>query len=266
MTDIWPGMGQAARGRSLYDEDVNGQSPMKNLRRIGISLAIFSIACVWAQDEGHPPYMKMRHHDPDGIGVAYMGREIAQVMGHEAADWLDRPERETEEAPSILVKSLKLKPGMVVADIGAGSGYLSFMMSKYVGTTGRIYAEDIQPEMLDIVKKKGKEYGIKTVLPWLGTTTDPKLPADSVDLMIMVDVYHEFDKPYEMVSHMVPALKKGGRLVFVEYRKEDPEVPIKEVHKMAVNQVKKEMSVFPLNYVETNEVLPRQHIIIFARR
>ncbi|MDR3687797.1 MAG: methyltransferase domain-containing protein [Fimbriimonas sp.] len=225
---------------------------------------VFGLAL--AAQSSHPPYVKMSDHDPDGIGVSYLGREIAQVMGHEAADWLDRPEREAEEAPSMLVKSLKLQPGMTVADIGAGSGYLSFMMAKYVGSNGKVYAEDIQPEMLDIVKQKAKEAGVKTVIPWLGTTIDPKLPAKSVDLMIMVDVYHEFDKPYEMISNMVPALKKGGRLVFVEYRKEDPSVPIKEVHKMSVAQVRKEMAIFPLDYRETSEVLPRQHIIVFVRR
>src|SRR5579872_5796165 len=153
------------------------------------------------------PMSPRPNHDENGIGIFYMGREIAQVMGHEAADWLDRPEREAEEAPSIMVKSLKLKPGMVIADIGAGSGYLSFMMARYVGSNGKVYAEDIQPEMIDIVKKKSADNGIKTVVPWIGTTTDPKLPPESVDLMIMVDVYHEFDKPYEMISNMMKGLK-----------------------------------------------------------
>ena len=224
-----------------------------------------SFLALFAQLGAHPPYITKADHDPDGIGVFYMGREIAHVMGHEAADWLDRPEREAEEAPSILVKSLKLQPGMVVADIGAGSGYLSFMMAKPVGATGKVYAEDIQPEMLDIVKTKNQETSLKNVVPWLGSTTDPKLPPQSIDLMIMVDVYHEFDKPYEMVTNMVKALKKGGRLVFVEYRKEDPEVPIKLVHKMSVAQVRKEMTIFPLAYKETIEILPRQHIIVFTR-
>jgi ubiquinone/menaquinone biosynthesis C-methylase UbiE len=224
-----------------------------------------SFLALFAQLGAHPPYITKEDHDPDGIGVFYMGREIAHVMGHEAADWLDRPEREAEEAPSILVKSLKLQPGMVIADIGAGSGYLSFMMAKPVGATGKVYAEDIQPEMLDIVKTKNQETSLKNVVPWLGSTTDPKLPPQSIDLMIMVDVYHEFDKPYEMVTNMVKALKKGGRLVFVEYRKEDPEVPIKLVHKMSVAQVRKEMTIFPLAYKETIEILPRQHIIVFTR-
>ena len=213
-----------------------------------------------------PTYTVREDHDPNGIGVFYMGREIAMVMGHQAADWLDRPEREAEEAPSILVKSLKLKPGMVVADIGAGSGYLSFPMAKLVAPSGKVYAEEIQQEMLDIIRAKAKRNGIKNVVPWLGTTTDPKLPAGTVDLILMVDVYHEFDKPYEMTQSMVRCLRKGGRLVFVEYRAEDPNVPIKEVHKMTEAQVKREMSVFPLDWKETLAVLPRQHIIVFTKR
>jgi ubiquinone/menaquinone biosynthesis C-methylase UbiE len=229
-----------------------------------IALAVIAFGAQASRDE-HPPYMRMGEHDPDGIGVSYMGREIAQVMGHQAADWLDRPEREAEEAPSILVKSLELKPGMKVADIGAGSGYLSFLMAKPVGAKGVVYAEDIQPEMLDLVKKKAASNGVKNVTPWLGSVTDPKLPTESIDLVILVDVYHEFDHPYEMTKNMVKALKPGGRLVFVEYRKEDPDVPIKEVHKMSVAQVRKEMKLFPLTFQKSNEVLPRQHIIEFTK-
>lgn len=218
-----------------------------------------------AQGPKHPPYITKTDHDPDGTGVFYMGREIAQVMGHEAADWLDRPEREEEEAPSMLVKSLHLAPGTTIADIGAGSGYLSFLMAKPVGPKGIVYAEDIQQEMLDIVKKKAEATGVKNVFPWLGSITDPKLKSNSVDLMILVDVYHEFDHPYEMAENMVKELKHGGRLVFVEYRKEDPDVPIKLVHKMTVAQVRKEMSLFPLTYRQTIEILPRQHIIVFTK-
>jgi len=231
---------------------------------IQLLLAVIAVSGIGTLQDGDR-YVKMTDHDPDGIGISYMGREIAQVMGHEAADWLDRPEREKEEAPSMLVKSLKLQPGTKIADIGAGSGYLSFMMAKYVGSSGKVYAEDIQPEMLDIVKKKASESGVENVEPWLGTITDPQLPSNSMDLMIMVDVYHEFDHPYEMMQNMVKELKNGGRLVFVEYRKEDPNVPIKLVHKMSVAQVRKEMAIFPLQYKETLEILPRQHIIVFTK-
>ena len=213
-----------------------------------------------------PRYTFRRDHDRDGIGKFYMGREIAQVMGHEGASWLDRPEREAEEAPSKLIAALELKDGMVVVDIGAGSGTLSFPMAKKVAPTGRVIAEDIQPEMLALVRQRAKKSGVKNVVPLLGTTTDPKVPAESADLMIMVDVYHEFDQPYEMVTSMVRGLKKGGRLVFVEYRAEDPSVPIKELHKMSVAQVRKEMGAFPLEFVASNETLPRQHIITFRKR
>jgi len=235
------------------------------MKPLALTLAV-SVSLAVAQAPKHPPYITKADHDPDGIGVFYMGREIAQVMGHEAADWLDRPEREAEEAPSLLVKSLHLRPGSTVADIGAGSGYLSFLMAKPVGPTGRIYAEEIQPEMLDIIKKKIATNGETNVIPWLGTITDPKLTPASIDLIILVDVYHEFDHPYEMALNMVKDLKKGGRLVFVEYRKEDPSVPIKPVHKMTVAQVRKEMSIFPLTYKETIEILPRQHIIVFFKK
>lgn len=243
---------------------------------------IYSIACaamlmaaaglaviqVTAQKQGQiaPRYQYFQNHDPDGIGKFYMGREIAQVMGHQAADWLDRPEREAEEAPSILLKALKLKPGMSVADIGAGSGYLTFPMAKLVAPGGKVYAEEIQQEMLDIIRKRMKERGQENVVLVLGTVSDTKLPDSSVDLILLVDVYHEFDYPWEMTRSMVNALKPGGRLVFVEYREEDPAVPIKPVHKMSVKQVRKEMSIHALKWVETNEVLPRQHIIVFAKQ
>lgn len=223
--------------------------------------ALFVLAALQA-----PRYTTRADHDPDGIGKFYMGREIAQVMGHEAADWLDRPEREKEEAPTRLISALGLKPGMTVVDVGAGSGTLSFPMAKRVAPGGKVIAEDIQPEMIALVREKAKKMGVTDVEPLLGTTTDPKVAAGSADLMILVDVYHEFDQPYEMVRSMVRGLKKGGKLVFVEYRKEDPSVPIKLVHKMSVAQVRKEMTVFPLDYKGTSEVLPVQHIITFAKR
>jgi ubiquinone/menaquinone biosynthesis C-methylase UbiE len=214
-----------------------------------------------------PRYEKRTEHDPNGIGVFYLGREIAQVMGHQAAGWLERPEREQEERTDLLIDALKLKPGDVAADIGAGTGYISQRMAKRVGETGLVYAEDIQQEMLDLLDRKMKLFHITNMKALLGTTTDPKLPAEGVDLIIMVDVYHEFDQPYEMTEGMLRGLKHGGRLVFVEYRGEDPNVPIKLVHKMTEAQVKKEMSAFPaLEWSETNESLPMQHIIIFRKK
>ncbi|HTL54863.1 MAG TPA: methyltransferase domain-containing protein [Candidatus Limnocylindrales bacterium] len=205
-------------------------------------------------------------HDPDGIGKFYMDREIAYVMGHQGADWLERPEREEEEHTSQLVQQLHLRAGDVVADIGAGSGYLSRRLAREVGPSGKVLAEDIQPEMIGLLTNKMAELRITNVLPVLGTVTDPKLPPGSVDMVVMVDVYHEFDFPYEMMQAICRALKANGRVAFVEFRAEDPNVPIKPVHKMTEAQVKKEMSVLPLQWIETIRVLPRQHIILFKKK
>ena len=213
-----------------------------------------------------PRYETRRDHDPDGIGKFYMGREIAQVMGYQAAGWLERPEREKEEHCSKLLEALKFKQGDVVADVGAGSGYYSFRIAERVGEKGKVLAEDVQPEMIDLLNKRKAEKKAKNVETVLGTLTDPKLPAAGVDLILLVDVYHEFSHPYEMSVEMVKALKTGGRLVFVEYRLEDVKVPIKLVHKMTERQVKKEMAEFPLRYVKTIDVLPWQHVIIFEKK
>jgi ubiquinone/menaquinone biosynthesis C-methylase UbiE len=194
-----------------------------------------------------------------------MGRQIAHVMGHQAADWLERPEREQEEKTELMVDSLRFREGEVVADIGVGSGYVARKISKRIGPKGLIYGVDIQQEMLDVLAKRMAMFRITNVKPVLGETNDPKLPPESCDTMIMVDVYHEFDQPYEMIEAMVKALKPGGRIVFVEFRGEDPEVPIKTVHKMTEAQVKKEMSVHRLEHAETIGVLPWQHIIVFRK-
>ena len=204
-------------------------------------------------------------HDRDGIGKFYMGREIAQVMGHQAADWLERPEREDEERPSLALPALKLRAGDVVADIGAGSGYYTRRLAKSVGEKGVVYAVDIQQEMLDLLTNKMAEANIHNVKAVLGDIKDPKLPRDSIDLALLVDVYHEFDYPFEMIQGICAALKPGGRIAFIEFRREDPKVPIKLLHKMTVAQVRKEMSAHPLEWVETSEVLPWQHIIVFKK-
>jgi SAM-dependent methyltransferase len=213
-----------------------------------------------------PIYETREEHDPDGIGKFYMGREIARVMGHEAAGWLERPERDKEEQPTRLLDALKLKPGDVVADIGAGSGYFTFRIAKRIGPRGKVLAVDIQPEMLAIIREKMKARNLGNVEPILGTDSDPKLPAGAVDLILMVDVYHEFAYPWEMTQALIRSLKPGGgRLVFVEYRLEDPQVLIKLVHKMTEKQVRKEMEPHPVRWVETLDILPRQHIIVFER-
>jgi ubiquinone/menaquinone biosynthesis C-methylase UbiE len=211
-------------------------------------------------------YEVRRDHDPDGLGKFYMGREIALVMGHQGADWLERTERDEEEHAEDLVRALGLKRGDTVADIGAGTGYISRRLARRVGPEGKVLAVDIQPEMLTLLQSNMATLAISNVVSILGSTTDPKLPARSVDLVLLVDVYHEFDFPFEMVQAICRGLKPGGRVAFVEYRAEDPTVPIKPVHKMTQAQVKKEMAVQPLEWVETKEILPRQHIIIFRPR
>ncbi len=240
------------------------------------ALALFALAFAMCAARGADPsatnsvstnpYEFRARHSRDGIGKFYMGREIAIVMGHEGADWLERPEREQEEHSEQLLKELKLKPGDTAADIGAGTGYYSRRMAKIVGPSGKVLANDIQPEMLEMLTNKLAEVGITNVAPVLGTVSNANLAPASVDLALMVDVYHEFDFPHEMMETICRSLKPGGRVVFVEFRGEDPNVPIKPVHKMTEAQVKKEMTVQPLDWVETISVLPRQHIIIFRRR
>lgn len=187
-------------------------------------------------------------------------------MGHQGAGWLERPERQEEERTDLLLKELALRPGEHVADLGAGSGYFSWRMAKLVGDAGRIYATDIQQEMLDLLMTQMKRRGVeKIVQPVLGTVQDCGLPAGSADTVILVDVYHEFDHPYEMARSMVAALKPGGRLVLVEYRGEDPAVPIKRLHKMTEAQVRKEMAVRPVTFERNIPSLPWQHILVFRK-
>lgn len=235
--------------------------------RLAVLCALLALA--QSQDLAPPPapsYETRNEHDPNGIGKFFLGREIAQVMGHQGAEWLERPQREAEERTDVLIDALKFRQGEVVADIGCGTGYISRKIAAKIGATGVIHGVEIQQEMLDEWKKHMADSGVGTVVPVLGTTTDPKLPPASCDTLILVDVYHEFDFPFEMVEHMIGALKPGGRIVFVEYRKEDPAVPIKELHKMSVAQVKKEMSAHrQLQYAETIATLPRQHIIVFKK-
>jgi ubiquinone/menaquinone biosynthesis C-methylase UbiE len=201
----------------------------------------------------------------DGLGKYYFGREIAHYMTHQGAPWLDRPERDQEERPDLVMEALALKPGDVVADIGCGTGYFSWRMARAVAPNGIVYGEEIQPEMLEQLADKMKERRVSNVVGVLGTIDDPKLP-QPVDLALLVDVYHECSQPAEMIAAICRQLKPGGRLVFVEYRGEDPDVPIKPLHKMTEAQVKKEMTAQPLEYVTTVRTLPRQHVIIFRKK
>ena len=220
-----------------------------------------------AQDAHRPASTRYEQRTPsrDGIGKFYMGREISHVMGHQGAAWLERPEREREEMPNRLVELLKLKEGDVVADIGVGTGYIARRIAPKIGDTGTVYGVDIQQEMLDLLAEQMTAAGITNVKGVLGTITDPKLPPASVDVAIMVDVYHEFSHPYEMMQNICTAIKPGGRIVFVEYRAEDPRVPIKRLHKMSELQVIKEATPHPLVWVETLEDLPWQHVIVFEK-
>ena len=210
------------------------------------------------------PVYETRPASPDGIGKVYMGREIAQVMGHQGADWLERAEREEEERPQQLVDMMELRPADVVADIGAGTGYFSFRMAAKL-TAGKVLAVDIQPEMLDRLTRAAEARGVTNVEPVLGTIDDPNLPPGAVDVALMVDAYHEFDHPREMMVGIVRALKRGGRVVLVEYRGEDPDVPIKLLHKMTEAQARKEMAAVGLEHVKTLPDLPRQHVLIFRK-
>jgi SAM-dependent methyltransferase len=235
------------------------------LKHIPAVLLLFVPASfAWGQET--PRYEFKKEHDPYGTGKFYLGREIAHVMGHTGASWLERPEREKEEHASKLLPSLKLKPGDVVADIGAGSGYYTFRLAKLVGPKGKVYAVDIQPEMLSIIRGKMKAKGLKNIELIHNTPTELKLPAGSVDMILLVDVYHEFSHPHEMAEEMIKALKPGGRLAFVEFRMEDERVPILLVHRMFEKQVLKEMAPFPVRHVQTLGHLPWQHVVVFEKR
>ena len=203
--------------------------------------------------------------DPSGIGRYYLGRQIAHVMGHEGADWLERDDRREEEGTDLLVKELHLKPTDVVADLGAGTGFFSFRLAPLV-PKGKVLAEDIQPEMIVELNQRKTQKKITNVEPLLGTTTDPRLPASGVDVVLLVDAYHEFDHPREMGRAIRNALRPGtGRLALVEYRAEDPKVPIKPIHKMTVAQATQEMNAVGLELVEVRETLPQQHLMLFRR-
>ncbi|HEX6162104.1 MAG TPA: methyltransferase domain-containing protein [Vicinamibacterales bacterium] len=190
------------------------------------------------------------------------GRIFAPVMGVGGAGWLERAEREDEEAPSKAIDALDLEPGMVVADIGAGSGYYASRIAKRVGPTGRVYATDIQPGMIDILERRIKNEGLTNVTAILGGADDPRLPPASIDLAIMVDVYHELQQPQLFLQRLKPVFKPGGRLVLLEFRKEDPKVPILEVHKMSVAEVRQEMEAEGFVIDKVIDVLPWQHIIV----
>ncbi|MGK7954773.1 MAG: class I SAM-dependent methyltransferase [Crocosphaera sp.] len=249
---------------------------MKSLKILSLSLilllALFLIgsqtftydASIIPEKNSNDSYQYHALHSPDGIGKFYLGREIAKVMGHQEFLWLERPSREQQEKPLNVIDSLNLNPTDRIADIGAGSGYFSFRLASLV-PAGKVFAVDIQPEMLDIInflKEENQVYNIETIL---GTIKNPNLPKNSVDTVLMVDAYHEFEYPREMMDNIVTALKPGGRVVLAEYRRENPLIPIKALHKMTEKQVKKEMKQVSLVWEKTEEILPQQHLIFFKK-
>ena len=200
----------------------------------------------------------------DGIGKVYMGREISHVMGHRGAGWLERPTREREERTDLLIGRLPLEPDDIVADIGAGTGYFAVPIAKRV-PDGKVFAVDIQQEMLDIIERRRRGGAPDNIVTVLGTITDPMLPVGGVDLILLVDAYHEFSHPWEMGAAMAEALKPGGTLILVEYRAEDPDVPIKLLHKMSQRQAIEEMCAIGLEHRRTEDFLPQQHFMVFEK-
>lgn len=210
-------------------------------------------------------YEQRATHDPDGIGRFYFGREIARVMGHEGADWLERPDREESEQPEQVVEQMQLKPADVVADIGAGTGYFTFRIAGRV-PQGRVYAVDIQREMLATIARRRQSLNLTNVVTIEGSDRDVRLPVGAVDVVLMVDAYHEFSWPREMMTSIVKSLKPTGRVILIEYRGEDPSVAIKRVHKLTVAQAKLEMSAAGLSLDQVKDFLPYQHFMVFEKR
>ncbi|MEM6450307.1 MAG: class I SAM-dependent methyltransferase [Cyanobacteria bacterium P01_D01_bin.105] len=200
----------------------------------------------------------------DGIGKIYYGREIANVMGYQGANWLARPSRATEERPDMAVDALGLKSTDVVADIGAGLGYISFQLADWV-KEGTVMAVDVQPEMIELLEAERDKFGINNIETVLCTESDPNLPAESIDMAVMFDAYHEFAYPKEMMDGLVKALRPGGQIVLAEYRAENPLVLIKKHHKMSQKQVKKELTAVGLKWVKTDNRLPQQHLMFFEK-
>jgi precorrin-6B methylase 2 len=212
----------------------------------------------------HPGYIEDLSRSTTGIGKFYMGREISFVMGHQAAEWLNRPSRIEEEMPDSVVENMNLNEDDVVADIGAGSGYFSFRIARKV-PNGKVLAVDIQPEMLELIEDTKASDGVDNIEGILGQIDDPNLPLDSIDAAIMVDAYHEFSHPFEMINGITNALRPGGRIFLLEYRGEDASVPIRPLHKMTQAQVIREMNVFGLEHTDTLDFLPWQHMMVFTK-
>ena len=223
------------------------------------TIAFFSFFYVSGQER----YI-IKKGDPNGINKWYMGRQIAHVMSHWGIDWLERPERQFEENSSLLLKNLNLKSGMQVADIGAGSGYYTSLIAKRIGN-GKVYSVDVEPQMILFLNERIKQENLTNVITVLGSETSVALPSSSIDMMLLVDVYHEFSFPYEMGLSMYNALKPNGRLVLVEFRSEDESVPIKTIHKMSEAQSVKELKAVGFRLEKNISNLPWQHCMVFVK-
>lgn len=237
------------------------KSPLLHSCLLTLLFLLKIVSCHAQQESTH---YEFRDASRDGTGKFYMGREIAHVMGYQGAAWLERTHREKEERTDLLVQALALQPTDVVADLGAGTGYFTFRLSPLV-PQGKVLAVDIQPEMITYLEENKTEHHAENVETILSTEQNPNLPPNSVDLVLMVDAYHEFAYPREVMEHIVKALKPEGRVALVEYRAEDPEVQIKPLHKMTVEQAVKEMEAVGLYLIENKTLLPKQHLMLFGK-
>jgi SAM-dependent methyltransferase len=238
---------------------------MRNLYTILlISILIFNSKKSFTQIQNNDSIYTFKKGDYNGIGKWYMGREIAFVMGYQAIGWLERSEREQEENVTKLIENMKINSNDVVADIGAGSGYHSFKISSK-SDKGLVYAVDIQPEMLLAIENRKELSGVINIKTILGSEKSVNLPTHTLDKVLMVDVYHEFNFPLEMILSIKKALKPNGKLFLVEYRSEDPNVPIKSIHKMSEEQAIKEMNMAGFKFIKNINNLPWQHCMVFVK-
>ncbi|EAW29870.1 hypothetical protein GP2143_11744 [marine gamma proteobacterium HTCC2143] len=228
---------------------------------VALTLALLNPPVSATTDEGH---YQMVTPSRDGTGKLYMGREISHVMGHLGAGWLERPSREREERTDLLIQNMGLKDTDSVVDLGAGTGYFSFPIAQQL-SAGKVLAIDIEPEMLKRIEQRKTVSGIQNIETVLASKTNPNIPADSVDVVLLVDAYHEFSHPREVMAAVSRGLKPGGRVILVEYRGEDRKVPIKRLHKMTQQQAKKELNAVGLRWQHTDQYLPQQHVMVFTK-
>jgi len=242
---------------------MHGDIDRNQLKSIQYIVLVLLMCILYTNADAQSRYI-YKAGDSNGINKWYMGRQIAQVMSHFGVEWLERQERDFEENSTLLIKNLQLKSGMNVADIGAGSGYHSRLMAGLIGK-GKVFAVDVEPIMLVYLKQRIEQENLLNIVPVLGTTTAVSLSNESIDLMLLVDVYHEFSDPFEMTRSMYNALKPNGKLVLVEFRMEDDAVPIKTIHKMSEAQAVKEMKVAGFRLEKNIKNLPWQHCMVFIK-